>query len=66
MKIDDVLTLPKLGRKLRKKMKGGKTEKKVPITGDKILGKGFHIGYSQKIDNTERDQDTWHGNSSDV
>ena len=64
MKIDDVLTLPKLGKKFRRKMRGGKTEKRVQVEGDKIMGKGFHAGYSDRAQSAEKEQDSWHGDYS--
>ncbi len=57
MKIEDVLTQGEIKNKtLKKAMKGGKTEKKVAIEGNKIFGKGFHAGYSYKVDSSDRDQ----------
>jgi len=57
MKIDDVLTQGEIKNKsIKKAMKGGKVEKKSKIDGDAFSGKGFHVGYSYKIDNSDRDQ----------
>ena len=60
MKLDDVLTQGEIKDKsLRKAMRGGKTSKKVPFKADMYFTKGMHVGYSEKIDSSDRDQ--WPG-----
>ncbi len=56
MKTDDVLALPKLSKSLRKKMKGGKTEKKVPFEYNQEPN--MHVDYND-ADRTIKDKGNW-------